>query len=69
MDSLAFVSTKMNSEAYKNVREDYILPDVIDLAGEKLIFLLDDTLVHKGRLLKTYSCFRLPVQKSWSQTY
>ena len=30
VDSLVFISTKMNSEAYKEVLEDYVFPNVVD---------------------------------------
>ena len=56
MGSLAFISTKMNSEAYKEVLEDYILPYVVDFAREKQTFQQDNGLVHKSRPMKT--CFK-----------
>ena len=39
---------KMNLEPYKEVLEDHILPNVVNLAGEKWIFLQDCALVHES---------------------
>ena len=35
VDSRTFDSTKINSVAFKKVLEDYMLPNVVDLAEEK----------------------------------
>ena len=32
--SLAFISTNMNTKAYKEILEAHILPNAVDLAGE-----------------------------------
>ena len=34
MGSLAFISTNMNLEAYEEVLEDHLFPNVLDLAEE-----------------------------------
>ena len=52
--SLAFISTIMNSESYKIVFRDHLLPNVVYLAGEKLIFQQDNIPIHESRLKKIW---------------
>lgn len=52
--SLAFISGKMNSVAYKEVLEDHLLPNAVDLAGEKWVFQQDNAPIHNSKLMKTW---------------
>ena len=53
VETLDFISTKMNSEAYKEVLEENLLTNVIDLARKNWIFRQDNAAIHKSLIMKT----------------
>ena len=46
-DSLAFIKTKRNSEAYEEIFKDHLFPNTVDFVGANRIFLQDNAPIHK----------------------
>lgn len=49
---LAIIRTTLDSEGYARVLEDYLLPFAYCTYGEKFIFMQDNAIVHKSRVVR-----------------